>query len=68
MPRIINLYQIRTGHVQENRNYHDSSVAALSGDKKKMKSHYVVSCILHVIAIIEKKKKLYYWYNYNLVK
>ena len=32
--RIINLHQIRTGHVQENRTYQDCFVAALSGNKR----------------------------------
>jgi len=32
--RIINLYQIRNGHVQENRTCQDCFVAALSGNKR----------------------------------
>ena len=54
MSRIINLCQIRTGHVQENGNCQDCSVAALSGDKRRnLNSHHTVSYILriHVIAI-----------------
>lgn len=48
--RIINLYQIRTGYVQENRTYQDSFVAALSGNKRNT---YIVVILCNTVVIVQ---------------